>query len=60
MLRCPELKGPHAIWAMERGIPQKSDEEQGLLLRHLGLIIVAGIPTFSGNASQDRRLANER
>jgi len=31
---------------MERRISQKSDEEQGLLLRELGLIIVAGVPTF--------------
>src|SRR5690242_12413411 len=31
---------------MERGIPRKSDEEQRLLLRDLGLIIAAGVPTF--------------
>ena len=41
---------------MERGIPQKSDEEQRLLRGGMGLIIAAGVPTFSGIASQGRRL----
>jgi hypothetical protein len=45
MLRCPGLKGLHAIWAMERSIPQKSHEERRLLLRDLGLIIAAAVPT---------------
>jgi len=45
MLRSPILKGPGAIWAMEQDIPQKSDEEQGLLLRDWGLNTSAGVPT---------------